>query len=159
VLQGLGALTHQHEKTYRLEVGDLILQRFFGGSAAQFSSPDLGKTSTFATFLQVHAGEVAELDLSESTLLRCVRVKICHDSLPAAAREQLGWSAMLAISSIGEVNRLVTRTEKWREEVSQWHEEFNRIDATKLSKDQVARLRAAVTALRGQLDAVEKKLG
>jgi len=213
VLQSLQALTNQHEKTYRLKVGELILQRFFGGSAAEFSSSDPTKTSKFADFLQVHASDVAELDLPEHTLRRCVRVKICHDTLPPAAREQLKWSALLAISTIGEVNlrarvamaavadnwplgkvrevvaqahdnrvwdadpeapglqlpppkpeplpqpgRLVTRTEKWTEEVGNWHQEFDRIDASKLSKDQVERVRTAVATLRGQLDAVERKL-
>ncbi len=141
-------------------------------------------------------------------------LKLCHDSLPPTAREQLKWSALLAISSIGEVNlrarvamaavsegwplgkvrevvaqaqggrvwdtesetpglqlpepkpaaapqpgRLVTRTEKWTEEVGQWQQEFDRIDASKLSKVQVERVRAAVATLRGQLDAVEKRLG
>ncbi len=214
VLQGLQALTHQHEKTYRLKVGELILHRFFGDSAAQFSSNDPTKAAKFKDFLAVHAGDIAELDLPEQTLRRCVRVKICHDSLPPAARDQLKWSALLAISSIGEVNlrariamaavgenwplgkvrevvaqahggrvwdtdpespglqlpapkpdaapqpgRLVTRTEKWTEEVDQWHREFDRIDAHKLSKAQVERVRTAVATLRGQLDALERKLG
>lgn len=213
VLQGLQALTNQHEKTYRLKVGELILQRFFGGSAAQFSNSDPTKAAKFADFLKVHATDVAELDLPEHTLRRCVRVKICHDSLPPAARDQLKWSALLAISAIGEVNlrarvamaavsenwplgkvrevvaqagdgrvwdadpetpglqlpepkaeplpqpgRLVTRTEKWTEEVGQWHQEFDRIDASKLSKAQVERVRTAVATLRGQLDELEKKL-
>ncbi len=55
--------------------------------------------------------------------------------------------------------RLVTRTEKWTEEVGQWQQEFERIDAGKLSKVQVERVRAALATLRGQLDAVEKRLG
>ncbi len=214
VLQGLQALTNQHEKTYRLKVGELILQRFFGGSAALFSSNDPTKTAKFKDFLDVHAGDIAEMDLPEQTLRRCVRVKICHESLPPAARDQLKWSALLAISAISEVNlrarvamaavgenwplgkvrevvaqahsgrvwdtdpqtpglqlpepkpepapqpgRLVTRTEKWTEEVSAWHQEFERIDAGKLNKAQVARVRTAVATLRGQLDALEKKLG
>ena len=104
VVQGLQALTHQHEKTYRLQVGELILKRFFGGSAAQFSSKDPTKSASFDEFLNLHASDVAELDLSANTLRRCVRVKICHDSLPPASRERLNWSAMLAISALGDVN-------------------------------------------------------
>lgn len=214
VLQGLQALTNQHEKTYRLQVGELILKRFFGGSAAQFSSKDPTKLSSFDEFLTVHASDVAELDLSASTLRRCVRVKICHDSLPPASRDRLNWSAMLAISALGDVNlrarlamaavsegwplgkvrevvaqaqdgrvwdtdpespglqlpapkpeslpqpgRLVARTEKWSEEVVAWQEEFARIDASKLSRAHVERVRLAVATLRGQLDALEGKLG
>lgn len=104
VLQGLQSLTQQHEKTYRLQVGALILQRFFGGSAALFGSHDPTKIATFKSFLEIHADDIAELDLSEQTLRRCVRVKICHDSLPAAARDQLTWSALLAVSGLAEVN-------------------------------------------------------
>lgn len=104
VVQGLQALTHQHEKTYRLQVGELILKRFFGGSAGQFSSTDPTKATKFDDFLDLHASDVAELDLSATTLRRCVRVKICHDSLPPLGRDQLKWSAMLAISALGDVN-------------------------------------------------------
>lgn len=104
VVLGLQALTHQHEKTYRLQVGELILKRFFGGSAGQFSSTDPTKATKFDDFLNLHASDVAELDLSATTLRRCVRVKICHDTLPQASRDQLKWSAMLAISALGDVN-------------------------------------------------------
>ena len=55
--------------------------------------------------------------------------------------------------------RLVTRSEKWVQEVAAWQEEFAQIDAHKLEKAQLARLRAAVAALRGQLDALEAGLG
>jgi hypothetical protein len=55
--------------------------------------------------------------------------------------------------------RLVTRTEKWAEEVDAWQAEFAQIDPAKLSRAQVARVHAAVAALRAKLDAVEKRLG
>ncbi|MBI5610016.1 MAG: hypothetical protein HY902_14170 [Deltaproteobacteria bacterium] len=213
VVQTLQALTAQHERTYRLKVGELILDRFFAGDPGRFGSRDRTKDQKFADFLATHAAEVAALDLSEHTLRRCVRVKICYDSLPAGLRDQLAWSATLAISAIPEVNlrariataavaeqwplgkvrdvvaqaldnrvwdadpstpglqlpepkpepplqpgRLVTRTEKWVEEIRAWHQEFAQVDAAKLSQPQVARMRAAVVAVRAELQRLEKAL-
>ena len=213
-LQRLHALTRDHEKVYRLEVGLYILLRFFGGSAALYGSNDRNKESKFKDFTTAHNSELAEMALSDQTLRRCVRVRICYDALPPSVRDRLGWSATLAISTVPDPNqrariamatieqrwtvaqveaavalddqhrlwdadpdqpglqlpapkpepqpqpgRLVTRTEKWTEEVQAWHQEFAQIDAKKLSQDQVGRMRAAVATLRGQLDELERKLG
>jgi predicted methyltransferase MtxX (methanogen marker protein 4) len=54
---------------------------------------------------------------------------------------------------------LVTRTEKWSEEISNWRKEFELIDAKRLDKVQVERMKAAMAAVRGQLDELEGKLG
>ncbi len=213
-LQTLQRLTREHAQTYRLGVGAYILQRFFGGSAAQFSSSAPNKDTKFKGFLAAHAQDLDELDLSETTLRRFVRAHIGYSLLPPGVRDQLGWSALLEICKVQEVNqrarlamatvterwpvakvraavalvqqnrlwdadpdqdglqlpapkpappiqpgRLVTRTEKWVEEVAAWQAEFAQIDAKKLEKAQVARMRAAVAALRGQLDALEAGLG
>ena len=210
----LRALTHDHDKAFRLGVGQYILQRFFGGSAALFSSRDPTKEHSFKAFTDAHAADLAELDLSAQTLQRCVRVRICHDTLPPSSRERLGWSATLHISTLDDVNqrarlataavreqwtvakvkeavalakehrlwdaepetdglqlpdpkdppppqpgRLVTRTEKWSQEIGRWREEFAQVDAKKLDKAQRERLRAALAAARAELDAVEVGLG
>ncbi|MBI5610348.1 MAG: hypothetical protein HY902_15835 [Deltaproteobacteria bacterium] len=213
-IQVLQKLTRDHERTYRLGVGQYILQRFFGGSAAQFSSKDPGKDSKFSDFLQAHAADLAELDLAETTLRRCVRAHLCHHLLPPTVRDQLGWSALLQISRLGEPNqrarlamatvsekwpvakvkaavdlaeqnrlwdtepdqaglqlpdpkppapiqpgRLVTRSEKWGEAIAAWQAEFDQIDPKALGKKEVARLRAAVATVRGQLAELEARLG
>lgn len=212
-IQALQTLTNQHERAYRLGVGEYILQRFFGGQAAAFSSRDAHKEAKFTTFLTSHAAELAELDLADHTLRRCVRTRICFDTLPLGIRDKLSWSALLAIAGIDEPNirarvaaatvrekwpvtkvkeaaalaaqnrlwdtdpeepglqmpepkaatppqpgRLVTQTEKWGEQIGSWRQEFERIDASKLTKAQLERMHLAVAAARGQLDELEAKL-
>ena len=104
-LQSLHALTRDHEKVYRLEVGLYILQRFFGGSAALYGSNDRNKESKFKDFITAHKSELAEMALSDQTLRRCVRVRICYDALPPSVRDRLGWSATLAISTVPDPNQ------------------------------------------------------
>jgi hypothetical protein len=104
-LQILQSLTSGHERTYRLAVGQYILQRFFAGQAPLYQSHDKNKQTKFASFLAIHAADLAELDLSEQTLRRCVRVNLCYDTLPPAMRDKLSWSALLAISSVPEPNQ------------------------------------------------------
>ena len=55
--------------------------------------------------------------------------------------------------------RLVTQSEKWTEQIGSWRKEFERVDASKLSKAHVERMRLAVAAARGQLDELERRLG
>lgn len=53
----------------------------------------------------------------------------------------------------------MTRTEKWSQEIDLWQAGFAQIDASKLSRDQVERVKAAVARVRDQLAAVEASLG
>jgi len=105
VVQSLRALTNQHDKAFRMGIGKLLLDRFFGGRPAEFSSSAPNKPTTFNDFLQIHAEELAGLDLSEHQLRRCVRLHICHALLPPGVRDQLSWSALLQISVLPESNQ------------------------------------------------------
>jgi hypothetical protein len=210
----LRELMQTHARTYRLEVGRYLLQRFYGGRSDAYFSRDPGKENAFTAFVQQHSEDLAGLALSENDLRRSIRVHVCFESLPAGVREQLSWSALLEVSKIGEANlrarvakaavdqqwtvahtravvdqalanrvwdadpeqdglqlpepdaetppqpgRLVRRSEKWCDEIDAWQAQFARIDAGKLDKRHVERLRAALARVRGQIQAVEKKLG
>lgn len=214
IVQSLAALTTQHRQTFRLQVGQLVLQRFFGGQVALFHSRDRTKPAKLAAFLQIHGQELARLGLSEAVLRRCVRVRICYDLLPPGVRDALGYSLLLAISAVEDPNqrarlaaaatreqwtvertrhaielaqqrrlwdaapdtpglqlpepkepaapqpgRLVTRTEKWGQELAGWHAEFAQIDKAKLSPAQLQRMQVAVQVAREQLAALEALLG
>lgn len=73
-------------------------------------------------------------------------IDLAPDAMDAAIRARGEW-------------RLVTRTEKWSQEINLWQAEFAQIDASKLSRDQVERVKAAVARVRDQLAAVEASLG
>lgn len=105
VLDTLRAMTRDKEMGYRLGVGHYILQRFFGGSASAYSSHDATKAARFTEFAKLHAAELAEFDLSETQLRRCVRAHVCHLLLPPGVRDGLSWSALLHISSLDESNQ------------------------------------------------------
>lgn len=214
-LTTLQALNRDLDTPYRLGVGRYILQRFFGGQAAAYASRDHNKDTKFKDFVGTCADDLAELDLSESTLRRYVRGHICHSQLPPGPRERLRWGSLLALAAVEEPNlrarlataavhqqwslgqlkaavaqaqqnrlwdadpstpelelpepgqtaepapqpaRLVTQTEKWADEIAAWRERYARIDRTRLSEQQVTRMRWAVKELRGELDALEHAL-
>ncbi len=214
VVASLQTLCDRHERPQRLAIGQLILQRFFDGKPASYSSHDPTKPSKFKDFFATHAEDLARLDHSDQTLRRCVRVRICYDLLPPGVRDQLAWSALLAISGLGESNqraqlaaaalaqdwsvaqvraaveqarshrlwdadpsepglqlpdpkpapppqpgRLVTRSEKWHDELSEWQAEFARIDPSKLSGPQRQRLKAALGAAKEKIAELEGVLG
>lgn len=105
VVEALRAMTRDKEMAYRLGVGQYILQRFYGGSAAAFSSKDPKKADSFSAFAQQHADDLAEFELGETQLRRCVRVHLCYQLLPPSTRDSLSWSALLHLSTLDEVNQ------------------------------------------------------
>ncbi len=102
LIRALKALSDQHDKTFRLEVGQLILQRLYSGDVVLAQSRDRTKPAKFVDFVAMHAEDIAQLNLSEPLLRRCMQVRICYDQLPLGVRDTLGYSALLAISRVAE---------------------------------------------------------
>ena len=102
VLSELAALTRDHLLQYRLEVGRLILDQFFGGSLEACSDRSHAKQTRFADFLGQHPAELDRLGLKEHTLRQCVAVRTVFLGLPPAAKEQLGYTRTLALTRMAE---------------------------------------------------------
>ena len=215
VLADLRQLARNHLLVYRVEVGRVLLERFFAGSAAAYTDMDPGKELAFTRFVETCAEELSAFRLGERTLRDCIRTHLVFLTLPPAAREALqfshvveltrvadptlrgqlavasvagDWSVVQLKGAIGEAKagnwydtdadtpgsqpppprelpppvpqagRLVTRAEKWAEEVEIWSSQWSAVDASRLSKAQRQRVIAAVTALRAKLDGVERGL-
>jgi hypothetical protein len=102
ILNELAALTRDHLLHFRLEVGRVILQHFFGGSSAAYSDKDHTKEAKFADFLSDNAADLALLGLKEHTLRQCVALRTVYRSLPTAAQDRLGYSRTLALVAMAD---------------------------------------------------------
>lgn len=97
ILTELATLTRDHFLYYRLQVGSLILDHFFGGSAAAYSDRDPTKEQRFSGFIAQHGEDLEYLGLKEHTLRQCVVLSGVFATLPDVAKKQLGYTRTLAL--------------------------------------------------------------
>ena len=102
VLATLRGLVHDHLLFFRLEVGRVILDGFFGGDTFAYRDRSPTKESKFNEFQLQHAEELDALGLKPWLLRQCVQVQIVYRTLPPAVRDQLGYSHTLALLPIGD---------------------------------------------------------
>ena len=97
-LQTLDSLTRVHALTYRLGVGQLLLDHLFAGDPANFSSKDTAKAVKFSAFVALCADELAQFNLSAHTLRESIRATVVYNSLPAATRDKLLFSHLIQLA-------------------------------------------------------------
>ncbi len=104
-LAELAALTRDHLQFYRLEVGRVILDRFFGGDSAAYLDRSNTKSAKFSDFAKAHATDLEFLGLNERILRSCVQLRTVYLTLPPTARETLGYSRTLALTSVDDATK------------------------------------------------------
>lgn len=100
VLGTLRSLTRNHLVFYRLEVGKVLLQSFFGGSTSAYLDRSPTKAGRFAAFYEQFEAELAELGLKEQVLRQCIVTHIVVQTLPAEVVEQLEFSKLVALTRV-----------------------------------------------------------
>ena len=102
VLANLKSLVRDHLLYFRLEVGRVVLDEFFGGDAFAYADRSNAKQAKLAEFMDTHAEDLESYGLKPWLLRECVQVQIVHRTLPPTVREQLGYSHILALIGIGD---------------------------------------------------------
>ena len=97
-LQTLDSLTRVHALTYRLGVGQLLLDHLFEGDSANFSSKDKTKDVKFSAFVLLCAEELAQFNLSVHALRESIRATVVYNSLPEPARAKLQFSHLIQLA-------------------------------------------------------------
>jgi hypothetical protein len=99
-LDRLQALSRSHILYFRLEVGRLILQDFFGGDAAIYHSRDPHKLQSFRAFIEQCGPQLAELGFSEVGLRQSVLAHLAVAPLPPGTVEKLLFAHVLELARI-----------------------------------------------------------
>ena len=102
ILANLKLLVRDHLLYFRLEVGRVVLDEFFGGDAFAYADRSNTKQAKLAEFMDTHAEDLESYGLKPWLLRECVQVQIVHRTLPPTVREQLGYSHILALIGIGD---------------------------------------------------------
>lgn len=104
ILTELARLSRDLLLAFRLEVGRLLLDRFFGGSAHAYRDRNPAKEATYAEFVRTCEAELNDLGLSASTGRQCILARLTWDGLPPPVRDQLRFNHVVALASVGEPN-------------------------------------------------------
>ncbi|HND32538.1 MAG TPA: hypothetical protein PLA94_21230 [Myxococcota bacterium] len=99
-LARLDSLARNHLLFFRLEVGRLMLELYFGGDPERYHSQDPRKPSSFATFLAQCKAELQDLGLGETVLRRCILTHLAVQSLPAEAVGRLPFTHVVELSRV-----------------------------------------------------------
>ena len=102
VISELKSLVRNHLLHFRLEVGRVILDGFFGGDLGAYADRSNTKQSKFSEFLTRNALELEDLGLKAHLVRQCVQVQIVYRTLPPTVRDELGYSHTLALTKVGD---------------------------------------------------------
>ncbi|MFZ4578170.1 MAG: hypothetical protein ACOYOB_07185 [Myxococcota bacterium] len=102
ILDDLRRLSRDHLLFYRLEVGRLLLDRFFKGSAANYRDFSNAKAHAFVTFATTCADELQVFGLGERTLRHCILARVVFDTLPPPVRDSLGFSHVVELTRVSD---------------------------------------------------------
>ena len=104
LLGRLAALSRDLLLAFRLEVGKLMLDEYFGGSAHAYHDQDPYKVSSFLQFTKNCQDELADFGLTAVVLRQCIQARIAWDGLPPGVREKLQFSHVVMLARVDEPN-------------------------------------------------------
>jgi hypothetical protein len=102
VLQELTLLSRDMLLAFRLQVGKLMLDRFYDGDVHAYRTHWASKESSFAAFLRACPSELADLGLGGQVIRQCVNARITYDTLPPAVRDGLLFSHVVELARLGD---------------------------------------------------------
>lgn len=102
VLEQLRLLSRDMLLAFRLQVGKLMLDRFFGGSAHEYHDVNPHKAISFAAFLRTCPDELADYGLGGRVLRDCINARITFDGLPPQVRDGLLFSHVVELARLGD---------------------------------------------------------
>jgi len=102
VLQTLRDLTRDHLFFFRVEVGRVLLDRFFAGQPAAYLDRNPHKTVSFLQFVQAQGDALAELGLGEQSLRNCILTSIVVATLPPGVAEPLGLTKVVELTRLSD---------------------------------------------------------
>ena len=119
VLASLQSLTRDFLLGFRLQVGKLLLDRFYAGDIFAYRSKDPTKAASFSRFAETRSAELTDLGLSVAGLRQCINARAAWDQLPAEVRDKLQFSHIVELSRVSDSTQrarlaMDTTLQNWR---------------------------------------------
>ena len=102
ILEELRYLSRDMLLAFRLQVGKLLLDRFYSGSVNEYRDHSGNKDSSFAAFLRTCPGELADLGLGGQVARQCINARVTYDRLPPPVRDGLLFSHVVELARLDD---------------------------------------------------------
>ena len=102
ILQQLTLLSRDMLLAFRLQVGKLMLDRFYDGDVHAYRTHWAAKESSFAAFIRTCPSELADLGLAGQVVRQCINARITYDTLPAQVRDGLLFSHVVELARLDD---------------------------------------------------------
>ena len=132
VLDNLRHLSREFLLGFRLEVGKLLLERFYGDDLRAYQSQDPNKDNSFAQFTQACHAELADLGLGAQVLRNCINARATYLTLPVEVRDNLQFTHVVELARVGNPTdraRLAMDTTRQNWKVGQLKDAIGRLNA------------------------------
>ena len=100
ILDELERLAREHLLFFRVQVGNVLLQHFWGGDPVAFSSRDSTKDARFELFFEKCEEALARYGLSKAQARTSIRASVVVRTLPPAVAERLFLSQVLELARL-----------------------------------------------------------
>ena len=102
ILQQLTLLSRDMLLAFRLQVGKLMLDRFYDGDVHAYRTHWAAKESSFAAFIRACPSELVDLGLGGQVVRQCINARITYDTLPPQVRDGLLFSHVVELARLDD---------------------------------------------------------
>lgn len=100
ILEKLHLLSRDMLLAFRLQVGKLLLDRFYAGNVNDYRDNNPYKDTSFAAFLKTCPAELTDLGLGGQVARQCINARVTYDLLPPSVREGLLFSHVVELARL-----------------------------------------------------------
>ncbi|MBI5608461.1 MAG: hypothetical protein HY902_06230 [Deltaproteobacteria bacterium] len=102
ILTQLGQLSRDMLLAFRLQVGKLMLDRFYDGQIHDYATHAANKDASFAEFMRACKEDLAEFGLGPQTLRQCIKARAVYDLLPPSTRDDMKFMHVVELGRVAE---------------------------------------------------------
>lgn len=102
ILAELRLLSRDMLLAFRLQVGKLLLDRFYDGDIREYRNSVGTKHASFAAFIRACPSDLTDLGLGGQVARQCINARVTYDMLPAQVRDGLLFSHVVELARLGD---------------------------------------------------------
>jgi hypothetical protein len=102
LLEQLRLLSRDMLLAFRLQVGKILLDRFFDGNVHDYRNHSGSKDTSFAAFVRTCPTDLTDLGLGGQVARQCINARVTYDMLPASVRDGLLFSHVVELARLGD---------------------------------------------------------
>ncbi len=100
LLDQLRLLSRDMLLAFRLQVGKILLDRFYDGDIREYRNTFASKDTSFAAFVRTCPSELTDLGLGGQVARQCINARVTYDMLPASVRDGLLFSHVVELARL-----------------------------------------------------------